>query len=320
MKRRILCVGACVALLLGACGCSGAASPSESAVPSAVTTATAAPTATTTTVTAAVTTAATTTAATTQAPTFGAPISLAQGGAAQLDAVLQPYSGQVSVGYYGLDSGAEYTYNPGQRYNAASLMKAPFCMYILQQASEGNCDLDKTLQYTEKFVSKGTGKLKNLPVGGWYSIRILVEYAIRYSDNAALRMLRSEFGTAGFTAYAGQLGIPKPEVIQLITNATITVEEALIYMKAIRQFIQNNPNGALLRQYMTSTTNPMIVSAQNYPVVRKYGWADKSFHDMAIVEAPHPYVLVILTDHEDGTAEDFAMFRRISGLFERVTA
>lgn len=319
MKRTGFCIGMSVVLLLGCCGCLGVTPPAESMAPPATTTTTAAPTTTTTTATTAATTTTTTTAVV-RPPLSGDPISLGNGGAAQLDAALQQYSEQISVGYYALDSGAAYTYHAGQRYNAASLTKAPFCMYILQQASEGKCDLDKQLQYTEKFVSKGTGKLKNLPVGGWYSIRTLVEYAIRYSDNAALRMLRSEFGTAGFIAYAGALGIPDPKVIQLITNSTITVEEALLYMRAIHRFIAEDPNGPLLRQYMTTTTNPMIVSTQKYPVVRKYGWADKSFHDMAIVEAPQPYALVILTDHEDGTAEDFAMFRRISGLFERVTA
>lgn len=319
MKRTGFCIGMSVVLLLGCCGCLGVTPPAESMAPPATTTTTAAPTTTTTTATTAATTTTTTTAVV-RPPLSGDPISLGNGGAAQLDAALQQYSGQISVGYYALDSGAAYTYHAGQRYNAASLTKAPFCMYILQQASEGKCDLDKQLQYTEKFVSKGTGKLKNLPVGGWYSIRTLVEYAIRYSDNAALRMLRSEFGTAGFIAYAGALGIPDPKVIQLITNSTITVEEALLYMRAIHRFIAEDPNGPLLRQYMTTTTNPMIVSTQKYPVVRKYGWADQAFHDMAIVETPQPYALVILTDHEDGTAEDFAMFRRISGLFERVTA
>lgn len=319
MKRTGFCIGMSVVLLLGCCGCLGVTPPAESMAPPATTTTTAAPTTTTTTATTAATTTTTTTAVV-RPPLSGDPISLGNGGAAQLDAALQQYSGQISVGYYALDSGAAYTYHAGQRYNAASLMKAPFCMYILQQASEGGCDLDKQLQYTEKFVSKGTGKLKNLPVGGWYSIRTLVEYAIRYSDNAALRMLRSEFGTAGFIAYAGALGIPDPGVIRLITNSTITVEEALLYMRAIHRFIAEDPNGPLLRQYMTTTTNPMIVSTQKYPVVRKYGWADQAFHDMAIVETPQPYALVILTDHEDGTAEDFAMFRRISGLFERVTA
>lgn len=319
MKRTGICIGMSVVLLLGCCGCLGVTPPAESVAPPATTTTTAAPTTTTTTATTAATTTTTTTAVV-RPPLSGDPISLGNGGAAQLDAALQQYSGQISVGYYALDSGAAYTYHAGQRYNAASLTKAPFCMYILQQASEGKCDLDKQLQYTEKFVSKGTGKLREQPVGGWYSIRTLVEYTIRYSDNAALRMLRNEFGTAGFIAYAGRLGIPDPRVIQLITNSTITVEEALLYMRAIHRFIAEDPNGPLLRQYMTTTTNPMIVSTQKYPVVRKYGWADQAFHDMAIVETPQPYALVILTDHEDGTAEDFAMFRRISGLFERVTA
>ena len=319
MKRTGFCIGMSVVLLLGCCGCLGVTPPAESVAPPATTTTTAAPTTTMTTATTAATTTTTTTTVV-RPPLSGDPISLGNGGAAQLDAALRQYSGQVSVGYCALDGAATYTFNAGQRYNAASLMKAPFCMYILQQASEGGCDLDKQLQYTEKFVSKGTGKLKNLPVGGWYSIRTLVEYAIRYSDNAALRMLRSEFGTAGFIAYAGALGIPDPGVIRLITNSTITAEEALIYMQAIRRFIVENPNGPLLRQYMTTTTNPMIVSTQKYPVVRKYGWADQAFHDMAIVETPQPYVLVILTDHEDGSGADFAMFRRISGLFERVTA
>lgn len=319
MKRTGICIGMSVVLLLGCCGCLGVTPPAESVAPPATATTTAAPTTTTTTATTAATTTTTTTAVV-RPPLSGDPISLENGGAAQLDAALQQYSGQISVGYYALDSGAAYTYHAGQRYNAASLTKAPFCMYILQQASEGKCDLEKQLQYTEKFVSKGTGKLREQPVGGWYSIRTLVEYTIRYSDNAALRMLRNEFGTAGFIAYAGQLGIPDPRVIQLITNSTITVEEALLYMRAIHRFIAEDPNGPLLRQYMTTTTNPMIVSTQKYPVVRKYGWADQAFHDMAIVETPQPYALVILTDHEDGTAEDFAMFRRISGLFERVTA
>ncbi len=317
MKRTGFCIGMSVVLLLGCCGCLGVTPPAESAAPPTTTTTAAVPTTTTTTTT---TAAATTTTTVVRPPLSGDPISLGNGGAAQLDAALKQYSGQISVGYYALDTGAAYTYHAGQRYNAASLTKAPFCMYILQQASEGKCDLDKQLQYTEKFVSKGTGKLREQPVGGWYSIRTLVEYTIRYSDNAALRMLRNEFGTAGFIAYAGQLGIPDPKVIQLITNSTITVEEALLYMRAIHRFIAEDPNGPLLRQYMTTTTNPMIVSTQKYPVVRKYGWADQAFHDMAIVETPQPYALVILTDHEDGTAEDFAMFRRISGLFERVTA
>ena len=42
-----------------------------------------------------------------------------------------------------------------------------------------------------------------------------------------------------------------------------------------------------------------------------------AYHDMAIVYAPYPYRLVILSDHDGGTKEDLRMFREISSLIER---
>lgn len=314
--RRFMCGILCGGLLLCS-GCVGGA-PAESTAPpvSSPGTVTVG-----TTTTAATTTATTTTTVTvpTPAPGVSGPLSSEQ--VARLNSKLSSYGGKVSVGFLDLTSGVSYRFQPEHRYFAASLMKAPFCQYILQTASRGDCDLDKQLEYTKQFYSTGTGKIKNEPYGTRYSIRTLVEYAIRYSDNAALRMLRNEFGTAGFTAYAGELGIPDTKAIQLLTNSSITVDDALIYMQAIHRFIQEDAvNGPLLHQYMTSTTNPMIVSNRKYPVVRKYGWATASFHDMAIIEAPHPYILVILTDHEDGTAADFAMFRQISAWFEEMAS
>ena len=68
---------------------------------------------------------------------------------------------------------------------------------------------------------------------------------------------------------------------------------------------------------MLNTTNPMIVS--DYPVVRKNGWATASFHDMAIIEAPHPYLLVILSDHEEGMSKDFTIFKTISQTIQSYT-
>lgn len=45
---------------------------------------------------------------------------------------------------------------------------------------------------------------------------------------------------------------------------------------------------------MLNTQRPLIVSS--YPVIRKYGSSDNSYHDMAIIDAPHPYFLCILTN------------------------
>jgi hypothetical protein len=89
-------------------------------------------------------------------------------------------------------------------------------------------------------------------------------------------------------------------------------------MHAIYDFIeQDKTYGKMLYNYMTNTRNPMFYSS--YPLIRKYGWADASFHDMAIVDAPHPYILILCTDHEDGTAGDFAMFRNVASNVEKLS-
>ncbi len=236
----------------------------------------------------------------------------------RITSLLQGYGGQVSMYYEDLESGYTYLHNADHSYFAASLMKAPFCMYILQLAANGKCDLSQKITYTATFESTGTGIIKNAAFGTEYTIQQLIEYAIRYSDNAAFRMLRSVFSVDGFKQFAASIGIENTASIGYITNSQITAKEAAIYMHAIYDFIeQDKTYGKMLYDYMTNTRNPMFYSS--YPLIRKYGWADASFHDMAIVDAPHPYILILCTDHEDGTAGDFAMFRNIASNAEKLS-
>ncbi len=236
----------------------------------------------------------------------------------RITAMLQGYEGQVSLYYEDLESGYTYRHNAEHTYFAASLMKAPFCMYILQLAADGKCDLAQKITYTAAFQSTGTGIIKNAAFGTEYTVQQLIEYTIRYSDNAALRMLRSVFSVEGFKTFAASIGIKNTASIGLITNSQITANDAAIYMHAIYDFIERDKTyGKMLYDYMTHTRNPMFYSS--YPLIRKYGWADASFHDMAIVDAPHPYILILFTDHEDGTQGDFAMFRNVANNIEKLS-
>lgn len=235
----------------------------------------------------------------------------------ELDTLIRSFSGKVSVYYEDLESGYVYEHNTDTKYFGASLIKAPYCLYVLQLAEDGKCDLNETMTYTAQFYRGGTGIIQKQPYGTTYTIKTLVEYAIRYSDNIALRMLRHKFGTDAFKEFAEKLGVQDIEGIGYITNSSITAKDAAVYMNAIYDFIETKENGALLKQYMLSTKNPMLTSS--YPLIRKYGWADASFHDMAIVDAPHPYILIVCTDHEDGTAADFGMFRKISAKVESLS-
>lgn len=216
----------------------------------------------------------------------------------------------VSVFFKDINAGYTYTYNSEEKYFIASVIKAPYCMYLFDLASQGKCDLNKRYTYEAHHQSGGTGKIQYMSVGTRFTLEELLEYAIKYSDNVAMSILKENFPVEGYKAYVKNLGLKYPEDIKNATNGNITAEDAGIYCEAIYKFITSNPNGDKLRTLMLSTTNPMIVST--YPVVRKYGWAEDSFHDMAIIEAPNSYLLCILTNH-DG---DFSTFKKISQIIE----
>lgn len=261
------------------------------------------------------TTVATTAATTTATPRDGFAFTEQQ--KSQLDSMLAGFGGQVAALYKDIETGYTYTYNGDTSFFAASLTKVPYCLYLLQLAADGKCDLEQKLTYTEKIGSNGTGKVKNSPFGTQFTVSQLIEYTLRYSDNAALRMLRSVYPASGFQKYAAGIGIKNTAAIGLITNSRITANDAAVYMQAIYDFVGSNATyGSLLRDHMIRTNNKWFTS--RYPILHKYGWADKAFHEIALVEAPHPYILVLLTDHEDGTEADFAMFRNFSKTVETI--
>lgn len=234
---------------------------------------------------------------------------------AELDDLLAGYGEGVSVYFEDLESGYTYLYGADTRYFAASVMKAPYCLYLYDLVSQGKADLDAVYTYTAADTAGGTGVIQNMEVGSVFTLRELLHHLIVDSDNVALRILRRAFPADGFQAYAAALGLHRPEDVRHINDSYIHAADAGVYLRALYRFMEENPYGAELRELMMQTRNPMIRSG--WPLARKYGWADKAFHDMGIVYAPHPYALAILSDREDGTAQDFAMFRTISAALER---
>lgn len=229
----------------------------------------------------------------------------------EMDALIKSCGPSVSVFYKDLSSGYTYTYNSEQKYFIASLIKAPYCMYIYDLASQGKCDLNKRYTYAARHKAGGTGKIQDMSVGTSFTLEELIGYAIKYSDNVAMNILKENFPVEGYRTYAKGLGLKHPGDIKYATNGNITATDAGIYIEAINDFINQNTYGPRLKTLMLSTRNPMIISS--YPVVRKYGWADASFHDMAIVEATYSYLLCICTNHEG----DYSTFKKISQRIEK---
>lgn len=235
---------------------------------------------------------------------------------AEIDAVVKKYGENLSVYFEDINSGNTYTYNDEYKYFIASIIKAPYCMYIYQLASDGKCSLDEKFKFEERHKQEGTGKLKDMETPMELTLRELIGYAIKNSDNTAMKIMLNKYTYKGYTEYAKSLGLNYIDDVKYVVNGDITAKDAGIYIKAIYDFIETNEYGPELKKDMLSTSNTMIAS--KYEIARKYGWADKSFHDMAIVYAPNPYVLTILSDKDEGKQEDYKMFREITAILEKL--
>jgi len=234
---------------------------------------------------------------------------------AELYRIIAKYGGGVSVFYKDLTDGEEFFYNPHKNYFVASLVKAPYAVYAYREILAGNGDLDQIYTYRESDLREGTGIIKNMDFGTELTLAELIEYSIRWSDNAAMDIIRRIFPVAGYREYAESIGVPHiHDIRSSAVNGVICAECAAVYIEGIYNFIEEgNIYSEALKEHMLNTINPMILA--RYPIVRKYGWAADSFHDMGIVyNEQRPYLIVILCDNGDG---DFPMFREISVAIQR---
>lgn len=211
-----------------------------------------------------------------------------------LNKMISGYGSGVSVFFKDVQSGYTYMNNEHKKYFIASVIKAPYAMYIYDLVSRGEVDLYSKYTYYSRHYVNGAGIIQNSKTGTSYTLEQLLEYSIIHSDNVALKILREAFGSAGFKEYFINLGINYPNDIANITGANITAIDAGVYIENIYNFINTNEFGETLKNDMLNTQRPLIVSS--YPVIRKYGSSDNSYHDMAIIDAPHPYFLCILTN------------------------
>lgn len=202
----------------------------------------------------------------------------------------------VSVLYEDLSLGYRFSYNTDEVYYAASTIKLLGALYIYNEASKGNIDLDDTMTYTSKFKWGASAEVGKLDYGTKISLRNLVKYSVTVSDNSAHQMLVSYIGRKNLKDYGKSLGA-KYTLSGSDNFGNINVEDAIIYVKELNNFINNNGElGKELKSYFVSALqNDLAISDFNIEAAHKYGQYKNYYHDIGIVYDENPYVVAILT-------------------------
>jgi hypothetical protein len=215
----------------------------------------------------------------------------------------------ISYYYYDINSGYTLSYNEDKETWAASVIKAPVALYIYNLASKGDIDLEETLTYTSAYYAEGTGKIRYQKYNTKYTIRTLVEYAIKYSDNIAHRMLVKRFGMDNIKAFWKERGsIAIFENNKMFSN--FTAKDGFLVMKELYDFSTENEYGKELMGYFKEAKTNFVTGNKGDEIAHKYGWGQSSLHDMAIIFDENPYILTVFTNR--GQTSYASFFKDVS--------
>jgi hypothetical protein len=205
-----------------------------------------------------------------------------------------PYA--VSVWYHNLESGITFGHKDALVYYSASLNKASHALYVYHLAEQGLADLNRihTLRPGERRF--GTGVIHRAAAYGTeFSHLELLRHSVADSDNTAFNILLNHYYNYSpcfnefYESIGGSMYFAGDN-----RNHSMTAAEAGFIMQNIHRYIQTNTDYARhFHHSLLHSDVPVIVS--DYPVAQKYGHWQESFHDMAIVYSPSPYILVIMS-------------------------
>lgn len=219
--------------------------------------------------------------------------------------------------YKDIYTGFSVSYNENQNIFTASTIKAPKDIYIYEMASLGKINLNDKLTYTSKYANTGAWRLSKKKFNTQYDVRTLVEYSTVASDNAAHNMLMDHFGRSNMLSFWEKLGTTA--IFTANNNWGITnSHDASIYMEELYRFyIEDEKYGQELMSNFLNASPKFITGKNNYKVANKSGWAGSAIHDVSIVFADNPYIIVALSNLGD---KDYYMsyFNQVNDLAYRL--
>lgn len=205
-------------------------------------------------------------------------------------------------------------------FKTASTSKLPYIKYLATLVDKGEVDLNDKILYDSSLHDPGSGILKGYPSGGYYTVDTLMDYVLRYSDNIAYKMLFGKYGLNGFVSELARLGV-EFETYNGYGNCTAAEMGAMLYDAAMY-------NGSCLEAMKDAGCNASYnyqigAELKEYDVFQKYGAikpGNVAYHDIAIVYAPHPYILVIYTTIDYDSAGKNGPFRTIARMVDNINS
>jgi hypothetical protein len=228
--------------------------------------------------------------------------------------------GYAALYYEDLTDGTVMVFSPNKTIFGALMIKAVYVYSLLQLAERGEIDLSEEFTYREDMFVEGSGDFKKVEDGTVFTAKELISRTIRRSDNTAFSMLQERFGTAFFAGIMEENGLyPTRFGSWWRTNV---VNYGRFFNVLSQYLLGENEYGEWLKEDMCQSVQSVMLQRALRPekVAHKYGWDEDSYCDGAVVLAEHPYVLVFMSNLDEGhlKAANTNFIYKVGGLIKQM--
>lgn len=204
---------------------------------------------------------------------------------------------KVAYAYKNLKTNDIISFNIDTCFYSASTIKLLVCLYLYEQAIYDKNILKHKINVTEKDYKQGSGVIKYKLDKYAYSIKELIYYTLKYSDNTAYIKLMEYVTPKAIKEYGTSLKAEhtlEGKDLFGITNAS----DMICYLERLYQFISSDTEDANDIKNIMLDPEYQIIQSKNIdylPFIRKYGSFNIAYHEVGIVLDESPYILIILT-------------------------
>ncbi|HOQ37873.1 MAG TPA: serine hydrolase [Acetivibrio sp.] len=213
-----------------------------------------------------------------------------------LEVYISGLAGIYGIYFVDLETDEQFGINEKEEFLAASTFKIPLNMYIYKKIRDGEIKPTDTIEYTEEDYEEGAGIIRyEKAFGIKYTVKELQRLSIVYSDNVAVNMLLRRVGKDNVKDYMRELG---GQVVDYNKNVTCPKDMALYLKKAYELYEKKDKYANELIKNMIETNfhdRLTVLLSKDVKVAHKTGNLIGVVHDVGIVFAKRPYIIVVMS-------------------------
>ena len=234
----------------------------------------------------------------------------------RMEKAIANYPHNCEVLLYSYKYGRLFSHNTKQTMMGASMIKVPYVYFCCTQIEKGKHSLDEKVVYKEEHYYGSMGKIQYSEFGSEWTIRTLIDYTLRYSDNVAYFMLMSVFGKDDFNKMAGKWG-NGPQ----LGERNYPDVNAEFVKTAMFEMQQKSSDGECWQVAWNALLNSTDVTVRetltNRNIAAKLGTTTGYYHEVYYADGYSPYILVIMTE-VDGKTKDEKFMQKIADIANKL--